>query len=328
MSSQDWPLVRLRHVARLTPPQPGDVLVNTAPGPDGAMLALWASPAAKAALTERITAPNGVRYSPSVLRRPVDVRVAAHRPGSGGSGVGWAVEIPELRIPASHVQVLPGERVLLAGSRCDWRARGPDQNAAIYDADGAPAHSGTLGDGINSLLTTAEGRIWAGYFDEGIFGNRGWGRTGPAPIGAPGLVCFDQQFQPVWGLKDGAMADCYALTLAGEDAWACYYSNFPVVRARPDAVRSWHNGEAGYALMVHTPTSRVGLFSGYGQQNLNRLLVGRLGADAVEWEPPRWVVLPDGTELPSSNVRCHGSSLYIITDTADWYALDLADLTT
>ena len=61
----------------------------------------------------------------------------------------------------------------------------------VVDAAGSVVAEGTLGDGINHLLTTPSGAIWVGYFDEGVFGSFGWGGPGPPPIGQPGIVQFD-----------------------------------------------------------------------------------------------------------------------------------------
>ena len=42
-----------------------------------------------------------------------------------------------------------------------------------------------LGDGIKHVQTTAAGDIWVGYFDEGVYGNYGWGNDPDSePIGA------------------------------------------------------------------------------------------------------------------------------------------------
>ncbi|WP_061297964.1 hypothetical protein [Herbidospora cretacea] len=113
-----------------------------------------------------------------------------------------------------------------------------------------------LGDGIEHVQTTPSGEIWVGYFDEGIGGNFGWGGPrGPEPIGASGLVRFSAGLERVWTFPEdppyGGISDCYALNVAGEDAWACYYMDFPVVRVSGDEVTAWENTvEDARALVV------------------------------------------------------------------------------
>ena len=61
----------------------------------------------------------------------------------------------------------------MAGARCRRRPEGPNRNAVLYDADGQVVSEHVLGDGIAHLLATSTGQVWAGYFDEGIYGNYG-----------------------------------------------------------------------------------------------------------------------------------------------------------
>jgi len=69
----------------------------------------------------------------------------------------------------------------------------------IYGFDGALRRTTTFGDGIADVQTTTRGDIWVSYFDEGVFGNYGWGYDeASTPIGAPGLVRFDRQGSVLW----------------------------------------------------------------------------------------------------------------------------------
>jgi hypothetical protein len=93
----------------------------------------------------------------------------------------------------------------------------------------------TLGDGVQDVQVSRAGRIWVSYQDEGVFGNYGWGApNGPAPLGSAGLVCWDTDGTKVWDFvaPDGlpAIADCYAMNVSDEAAWACYYTDFPIAR--------------------------------------------------------------------------------------------------
>ena len=85
-----------------------------------------------------------------------------------------------------------------------------------------------LGDGIGQVAATSDGDVWAGYFDEGVYGNYGWGDPGgEAPVGACGLVRFTPDLQLDWRFPShvqqpwGAISDCYALNVGDTDVWAC-----------------------------------------------------------------------------------------------------------
>lgn len=128
------------------------------------------------------------------------------------------------------IQPLPDGEILLVGTRAERRPDGShDLNASVLGPDGMRRREFLLGDGIEDVQTTADGRIWVSYFDEGVFGNFGWGEPGgPAPIGAPGLVRWlsdgtvDWSYEAPPGLEE--IADCYALNVAGDAVWACYYT--------------------------------------------------------------------------------------------------------
>jgi hypothetical protein len=132
-----------------------------------------------------------------------------------GKGEAWATSL-------RFVQRLP-DGFLLAGARCWWRRTGVEENAATYDWSGRLVRRFTLGDGIADVRTTPNGRVWVSYFDEGIFGNRGWNHPGPPSLGEPGCVGFDStgviraRFD---GDTAGAgpIADVYALNVAGDES--------------------------------------------------------------------------------------------------------------
>ena len=81
------------------------------------------------------------------------------------------------------------------------------------------------------------------YFDEGVFGNHGWGEPGgPGPLGRSGLPrwsgdgVLEYEFSPPD--VSSAIADCYALSVIGEDAWTCYYTDFPSRRGQSQRLDS------------------------------------------------------------------------------------------
>ena len=108
-----------------------------------------------------------------------------------------------------------------------------EKNGRVYTRTGEFKREILHGDGIQTVQTTSTGIIWTSYFDEGVFGNYGWGK----PVGSSGLVAWDTQgrklyeFTPSEGLD--SICDCYALNVeTEEDVWCYYYTEFPLVRLR------------------------------------------------------------------------------------------------
>jgi hypothetical protein len=145
-------------------------------------------------------------------------------------------------ISTFHVQRF-GNGWLLAESR--------GGHASFYDASGALHSAVELGDAIESVQTTTNGRIWVSYFDEGVFGGG---------IGRQGLVCFDSSGKTVFKYGDFAeqnnlpmICDCYALNVdMSGDVWLNYYTDFPLVRLHEQKVESiWAEfGALGNAFAV------------------------------------------------------------------------------
>lgn len=107
-------------------------------------------------------------------------------------------------------------------------------------------------------------------------------------------------------------------------AWACYYTDFPVVRIRDGAVTGWHNEIRGASALA-VAGSRVALFGGYGPVH-DRLALTDLGADRAQPAGQYRVVLPDQEPLPAgTQVIGRGSRLHFLTGTS-WYQLDMDDI--
>jgi hypothetical protein len=186
------------------------------------------------------------------------------------------------------------------------------------------------GNGIEHIAVTPSGRIWAGYFDEGVYGNNGWGGNGAsAPIGAAGLVAFDNHLRPEWRYPPmgglGPISDCYALNVIGETAWACYYTDFPIVRVGDGRVSSWNNQIAGAKHLLVAPGHGAALVGGWTGARW-RIGAGRLGAVEFDITAQFRLTMPDGSEPPSdTHLIGRGPDLHaVVGDT--WYRLDLDTL--
>ncbi|MEV4881440.1 hypothetical protein [Streptomyces cyaneofuscatus] len=209
-------------------------------------------------LAERAPQPGG-----DVL--PFDALVVSVHPGGN-------VELTELsavRARWPHLDRLPDGGFVVAASRA---RRYEDANQVqVFDALGRETSSFSVGDAIEHLLVDEAGHIWVGHFDENPAGIRRWSATG----------------QLAW-TSDGAripgLFDCYALNVSGTGAWACPYTDFPLVEIRPDRtdqpVNVWSNRVRGAkAVAVHG--ERVAFYGGYREER-DRLAHGELTETSVE----------------------------------------------
>lgn len=243
--------------------------------------------------------------------RPVAARVTTHH-----AGTVEVVRLDALDLTYCTVQPLPDARILVVGAR----ARAGAPNAVVYDTSGQPVARGRLGDGIEHVQTTPTGRIWVGYFDEGVYGDD--------PIAHHGIARFTADLTPEWTYPydtgHGIVDDCYALNVDGETAWAYYYSDFPIVRITEGTVTGWHTRTSGaHALCVAPDT--VALVGGYGPDR-DRLNLGYLGHDRHEPISDWTLALPDDQPVPPDrHMVARGPDLHVFVDTA-WYRLSLDDL--
>jgi hypothetical protein len=321
---QQTATVRLAKHAVLTAPQEGHVLAGASVGPGGEVIAIWAASADEPRLTGRFGGQGGGSFPEPRARPPVPAVVKWY-----GRDHGEAVRIDALPLGYPVAQPLPDGKILLVGPRSRWRPSGADRNAIVYDADGRFVADGILGDGINHVLTTGSGQIWVGYSDEGVFGNFGWGREGPSPVGACGLARFTPDLRQDWQFPRGAdgldsICDCYALNLDGETAWTCYYTGFPVVRIDDGRPRGWRSQvTAASALIVGG--GRLAQFGGYGTDR-NLVVVSTLDDDEVRPAAEYRLVLPGGQDLPRGfRFFGRGPDLHVIAGD-HWYRLGLDDL--
>jgi hypothetical protein len=310
---------------RIDPPADGDMLITAAIGPAGEALTLWGPPDLKERVYARTVHPNGVSSAAS-QSAPWSARIVTTRPDGDSTVTG----IGGLSLTYPHLQPLPGGRFLLAGTRCAFRDGEAEHNAAIIGPDGAVICTGTLGDGINDVQTTPSGRIIVGYFDEGIFGNFGWGGpAGPEPIGASGIVEFDSDLRPVWSYPGSSeeapwIADCYALNVTGEDIWASVYPDFPIARIGDGQISVWANDLAAGAHVILVAEKTIGWLGGY-HVNGEMMTVGELADAASTPRGAHRIINQAAVSLAKSPAVCgRDSKLHQITDSGEWYALDLA----
>lgn len=230
-----------------------------------------------------------------------------------GSLLSESIRIVGERTSFQFVQPL-SEGVLLVGPRCAWRSDGPETNAAVFDAAGSLIRRLTLGDGIEDVRTTPAGAIWVSYFDEGVFGNLGWGRPGPAPLGQSGLVRFDGLGQPresydAERASTDAICDAYATNVDARGVVHVYfYTEFPIVRLRDGEYTRWKCGISG-ARALAVRDDRALLVGSYGQPSQGRILELRSDGQAAEVEECT-VTTPEGDPIASMRVASVGPDIY------------------
>lgn len=268
------------------------------------------------------------------------------------------VEVDGCTAYAPEVERLADGGFLIVGSGCTLRRKvarplesgatfvpygdfyEAELNALRYDDRGVLRDRSCLGTCISHVQVSPAGHVWVGYSDMGIYGNTGWGETGgPPPIGQGGLLRFDLDGSIRWRYEEppgtrstlGYMADCESLTLAGDDgetAFACFYTDFPVVRCPQEGhARLWATGGAvsgATALAVAGDTVCV-VFDGY--RGPQRVLMGRIDEHGPELrdEHIRALTLTDAQPLARSRVRGRGPRLAALVDGV-WYGREPAHL--
>jgi len=230
-------------------------------------------------------------------------------------------ELREVRQAFPSCQPLPNGEILLTGARCHYRNGNPERNATVYDQNGMRSREFVLGDGIEDTQTDQTGMIWVSYFDEGIFGNFGW----KTPMGAAGLVCFDGNGTKVWEFQESGgaamIADCYALNVAENSVWACYYTDFPVIRIDPHRyVRAWSNSVSGaHAIAVND--RHVALYGGY--RKLSRCILQEYGRSSTLSNAQELNVrFENEVDLKGVRIMGRGPSLHAFVGTR-WYSWDI-----
>ena len=241
----------------------------------------------------------------------------------------WDCDLPYVTATFPIVQTLPGRNILVVGPRCSRKRDGiPELNARVYNGIGAVTAEFCLGDGIEHVQTDNAGNIWAAYFDEGVFGNFGWGTSNNAePIGSAGLIRFDQTGKKRWEYHppDGldSICDCYALNVSSNGVWACYYTGFPIIRIdTPGRIEWWQTSLSGVRQIAVNGTS-VLAFCGYGDRKNDCQLLRLEQGEAVCVAAVK-LFLPADIRLDTCTVIGRDSKLHVFTPT-EWYSFAVPD---
>lgn len=179
------------------------------------------------------------------------------------------------------------------------RSRG-NGNARVVAANGVEQRRFELGDGIEHIKIDDTGRIWVGWFDEGVFGNDNWRLPGRKwPPSAHGLAAFDDTGALIQHATLESVADCYALNVFGTEAWACTYTDFPISRLGNAGEQIWQTDLRGTRAIAVGPPFILAA-GGYKEEG-NRVVLLKLGpSDAQmvgEWRLPFEFGFPHKVDL-------------------------------
>ncbi|MER6495693.1 hypothetical protein ACFUEN_37300 [Streptomyces griseorubiginosus] len=241
--------------------------------------------------------------------RPFDALVVSVDP----DGNAELTELSAVRARRPRLDRLPDGGFVVAASRT---RRYEDANQVqVFDTFGRETLSFSVGDAIEHLLVDEASRIWVGHFDENPVGIRCWSATG----------------QLTWTSHDAGIPglfDCYALNVSGTTAWACPYTDFPLVEIRPDRthrpVRVWANHVRGaQAVAVHG--EQVAFYGGYGEEQ-DRLAHGKIVETSVEPSDAGLLTLSDGSAPGRRRVVGRGSRIYVQAEPfTTWGVFDLSN---
>lgn len=302
-------------VAPLDEIAPGRALLSLAAGPSGDLVALSADRPVPARQRD-----DGVFH----------YRVHRWRPGRWDALETVDLEPTDGLHGDRRVQPLGAGGWVLVGTRTGRRppVHPLGHNAVVYTALGARRSSFAIGDAVEHVQTAADGSIWVGYFDEGVFGG--------GDLSPHGVVCFAPDGTPVF--RYSALArehslpgvdDCYAMNVAPEgDVWLFYYTDFPLVRLHDRwPARVWR--VSGDAPIIGSHAFAVAgdraLFVG-GYRRHERLFLVALDSPSGPTVEEVGVVDARGDPLqrePPWRAFARGSVLYLHT-VSDLVAIDLA----
>lgn len=224
-----------------------------------------------------------------------------------------SIDLPPLDLAFPKVDMFLDGRLLLAATRCNWRAEADyDLNGIIFDPCTGQANRILFGDGISDLQIDDRGRIWIAYFDEGVFGNYGWGHPGPAPVGQAGLVCFSALGEKIWEFPNDAgpaIYDCYALNVSGAEAVIYAYPDFPICRIGADFQLTSKGTKLRGCHAFAMSEAKI-LFSGQYDDPPDVAYIGRLDRDGTILVRRARLLMPDGSARPSGRLQGRGKYLY------------------
>lgn len=194
--------------------------VTAAPNADGGATFLFEERSADE--DRRVRIESGIGSIPT-SRTPQDRRYTLIE-ATAGSGI-RSIQLEPVGLALDLVGRLSDGRFIAASSRCEYTPDGGVKNMLVLSADGAVLDQFVAGDGISDLVIDSQDQIWIGYFDEGVFGNLGWGwPTTAEPLGACGVRVVNSHGEEVWrhaNVDPFFIADVYAMASVEDGIAVC-----------------------------------------------------------------------------------------------------------
>lgn len=284
-------------------------------------IALWSTAAGADALQSTYESPGFATFAHTKPPTSASAAIASYAENSVSPSD--VVVIDELPVTFPFIQKLGASEYLIVGSRCAWSPEGPEKNAVVVDSTGAIVRVGTFGDGIEHVQVDSNGDIWVGYFDEGVYGNFGWGTPGPSPIGSPGIVRWSSEFEQLWDYpwEDAAVIDdCYTMNVVDDVVWACTASDFPILRIAESRVQMQTTTKVSGPKGLVIAGDRVGLIGSYDDPSM--LLTSRFATGEQATVQKASLTLPNGAPLSRARLECRGATANLF-DGPSWYTFTL-----
>ena len=196
-----------------------------------------------------------------------------------------------------------------------------------------------MGDSIEHVRTTQDGKIWLGFDDMGVYGSNGWDDPGTR-LGSPGLIRFSSDLELDWEYPGGSLTnaenrflaidDCEALSLVNDTPWMYPYSDYPVVQVQGTGgmPHAWWPAKSPDVAPLGVQTlavagNLVGIVGGYDDREAGRIVLVELNGDQWTRRQTVQLVLPNG-DRPTHQTKIFGlnDTLHLF-DNHNWYVTDL-----
>lgn len=170
-----------------------------------------------------------------------------------------------------------------------------------------------LGDSIEHIQIDGRGRIWVGWYDEGVIGNQRWRVPGHEwPPSSYGIGAFSDRGEHLACAQSVYICDCYALNVFQDEAWSCPYTDFPIWSSRNGKELHWQTSLRGpSAIAVRFPY--VVAAGGYRAEKRRAVLLELKDGHAEELAEFQ---LPSLSERPSPTKALfgRGAGLHLVED--------------
>jgi hypothetical protein len=241
-------------------------------------------------------------------------------------------DIDEVNFTFPLCDVFNDGKIVIVGSRTQWRTKNDyDLNGLIFNPVTGERVEFLAGDGVAGLGVDDNSRIFISYFDEGVFGNNGWGHPGPSGPGAGGLCCFDETGKLDWQFNsnDGSgefISDCYAMNISASRAYVYYYTDFSLCEIGPKYERTfWKPNVSGCHSFAINDDLIV--FSGQYDDPDTRFHLIKRFPNHLSKPSPIDVNLEFGKLTRANRAICRGSYIHHFNDDG-WFRASISTLKT